>query len=229
MIEFEREDVVFSLVAMDPETQLPVYMHKRPSTCKYNDVVGILQGYKPCSIIPYWFFSKNLQLPKHIKCGDKLVPMKPADYRKAVIDECKKQKVLVFDVDKNARIAFKRENARMAAALWVLYYQDYDGNEGDFGGYAIGRLLGYDKKDIRAWYHGQVLQHVTMTSDSSNEWWLKPKSAADAELARAVTKGFFEHYKRWEAKAERKLRAFLRSSRVDEAVKTITAKMKPLV
>ena len=168
---FTRQEVVRPIVYMGPDGY-PKQEFK--SQClDYEDIIGVLNGHKPVSIV------KLTSCPSRAHPVDRSTPTcmgKTIRNRKEWCEHikttCKQVGLITIPIANDIAYVCFRENLRSAAALYLLYHAEQKEDKQArakvvpdrmFDDYIIGKLLGYNDKDIEAWYLGQALSLALST------------------------------------------------------------------
>lgn len=236
----DKSLVVFPNVVIDRDTRLPVNPDPGDVRCVYKDIMGVLSGFKPCSMIaPEWLtlkFAKRKKYLKGARCAGVIID-DPVDFAEGLLETCESHSLMAFTTNAGfTTLVFKREALHEAAALYVMYFgeelpDDVVGSvrkiiPDDMGLLIVGWLLGYETRDIGAFYLSGVLHGLDMGADPEMYWLKLKKSSQRFRAIQEVSDMYMENFVRWANEAGRPayLR-LLRSSGIRKVAKKIQERM----
>lgn len=232
--------VVFPNVVFDPETRLPVNPDLGDVRCLYKDIMGVLSGFKPCSMIaPEWLtlgFAKRKTYLKGAQCAGGIID-DPVVFARGLLETCARHNVMAFTTNEGlTTLVFKRESLREAAALYAIYFGDEVTDAvrqrvqklvpDDMAVLIVGWLLGYDTKDIGAFYLTDVLHELDMGVNPGMYWLRVKRESRRFAAIQEVSSMYMESFMSWANEVGRPayLR-LLRSNVIREVTKQIQGGM----
>jgi hypothetical protein len=248
-LQFSKQDIINTHVAPDPATGLPLLYSKGEQgewkSCHgFQDIIGVLHGYKPCSIVPRLMlrYIGDAVPKKPFQCSGKKVPGGKKFYV-PLLRACDKQGLECFQVSSATLIIHTAATVKQAAALFLIYYGGSHSNDQkivekctakimkryfkpfDFT-YVVGMLLGYDHATARSAYHSDILE--TCLLDQAEDRRMLKKGTPAHEFAVKFVKIYSVWFDEWAEGCRERLDAFLESALVKKTAKEIAAKAHPL-
>jgi hypothetical protein len=241
------EEVVAPSVRMDAVTGLPRRLD-RPCA-GYGDLLGILTGQKKVSVLSrvalYRLDSPPLKSSaagsggnRNNDCGRATVTDWPA-WLSGLRAALAQKGVVVWRVPtKSVAFVFRKEHVDHAAALSLLMYPINEHKAQQVLGtyftsprvvdYAVGRLLGYNIRDIEALYLSRALEAVLMVNDYFDDDAAARAVDPDASMAKALAGAYSAIFARRSKEYDQELAAFLKSSEVTAIAANISKHSEPI-
>ena len=181
---FEQSEIVRPSVIMHP---LEVPCKGDPVCNSYEDIIGVLNGYKRVSIVLREHFVPGTPPnPEHsssiYSCAKRPVHDWIA-WKTRLFETCHASGLVVWSIPekKDSVLVFHETSATYAALLYICIFSPgemglFFDNVSDMNTfpYIAGKLMGYNERDIESWYLRDALAMMTSCKrhlNSSDKWW----------------------------------------------------------
>lgn len=231
---YPAEAVVLPIVSMGRDG-LPMQRPDAGEACDVHaDLLGVLNGHKRVAMVPVATIRPGGHPPDSNDepvCAGRPVRDGWAAWHGRLLSACQDAGLAYLRVTKEVAYVFGAANLKYAALLYLLYHApDHERRRLDAldevaGGFVIGRLLGYEDRDIEAWYLGQVLSLITLSDVYRVPARNRPEVAARTACVRRV---MHESFMRMATVAEATAASMLRGPEVGEAVEQLARRVRPV-